>query len=111
MYHYPPPVATSIHTIEVVDEDKPIIWPPNEENKAFADLRKYIKRHGFKVPIFCFPGIGKRRVRVLSGHYSFQAAKELGLKTVPVVTVNTIEQVVLWLCGEARDDLQTYEET
>ncbi len=61
----------------------PRLW----SDKARQDLRESIKRFGLTEPLLvnAYP---KRKNRILSGHFRWTIAKELGLTIVPVVFVS-----------------------
>jgi ParB/RepB/Spo0J family partition protein len=62
---------------------KPWKENPRENSGAVEALRKSIQSYGFNVPIIC-----DRRLRILAGHTRRKAAQKLGMRNVPVITVD-----------------------
>lgn len=61
-------------------------YPPN--SGAFDELRDNLKHHGMLIPVF----IDANGV-LLQGHYRLWAWQTLGNKHVPVVVVESIEEI------------------
>ena len=79
-------------TIEYLSPDllKPYKNNPRINDKAVPEVRKSIKKYGFKVPIV----VDKNNV-IVCGHTRLKAAKKLRLKEVPVIRADdlTPEQI------------------
>lgn len=71
--------------IEHVDVEKLLPWEknPRENEQAVGPVAKSIKQFGFNVPILC-----NKDYRIIAGHTRWMAARNLGLRQVPVVQLN-----------------------
>lgn len=78
-------------------------WPPAPDNKRFIELKRGVNKHGLLTPVFV-EHQGGGRFRCISGHYRFQACRELGVKRINVVEVPpemAEADVGAWYFGEA----------
>lgn len=79
-----PPSAIKIVTVKV-DELNPAPYNPRQwDNRQAEHLRTSMERFGFVDPLL-INGAKQRKNIVIGGHFRLQIAKEMGLKTVPVV--------------------------
>lgn len=70
-----------------IDEVIPYENNPRKNDEAVDYVAKSIKEFGFKVPII----IDKNNV-IVTGHTRLKAAKKLGLKEVPTITVDDLTE-------------------
>lgn len=74
-----------------INELKPATYNPRKiSDKAFADLVESERRYGIVDPLIV-NNLPDRKNIIIGGHQRYRAAKELGLKTVPVVYVELDE--------------------
>jgi len=74
-----------------VSELKPSTYNPRRWNdSAIEQLTESVKRFGLVDPILCNSYADRKNV-VIGGHFRLKVAKDLGIKTVPVVFVNIPE--------------------
>lgn len=69
--------------------------PPFEGNEAFKSLCLEVKKVGVKLPVFI-----NSKNQVVSGHYRFWAAREIGESVVPVVVVESLKECLQWFSQE-----------
>jgi len=83
---------TSIQTIEVPINDLiPAKYNPRSwSEKASKDLKESIKKFGFTIPILVNSAPNRKNI-VIGGNFRLKTAKELGMKTVPVVYINILD--------------------
>lgn len=75
---------TEVKISEIIPNDKnPRIWSTQEKEQ----LKQSIKEFGFTEPII-LNGHPSRKNSLIGGHFRMVCAKELGMKTVPVVYVS-----------------------
>ena len=68
-------------------EIKPYVNNPRKNDKAVAVVAKSIEQYGFQQPIV----VDKNSV-IVAGHTRYRAARQLGLKQVPVVVADNLSQ-------------------
>ena len=77
--------------MQVKDTDiskiKPYENNPRDNTNAIAEVAQSIKAYGFQQPIV----VDKKGV-IIVGHTRYLAAKQLGLKTVPVVWASNLTE-------------------
>jgi len=78
-----------INIVEVpINELQPATYNPRKHSKEQMDqLKESIKRFGLVDPIICNNAQERKNI-VIGGHFRLEAAKELGIASVPVVYVN-----------------------
>lgn len=70
-----------------INELKPYKNNPRNNNNSVKEVEKSIKEFGFKIPIL----IDENNV-IISGHTRLKASKELGLKEVPCIVTNDLNE-------------------
>jgi len=70
-----------------IAEIKPYVNNPRKNDKAVAVVAKSIEQYGFQQPIV----VDKNSV-IVAGHTRYRAARQLGLKEVPVVVADNLSQ-------------------
>ena len=94
---------------------------PRQNSEAISEVAKSIKRFGFASPIIA----RKADNMIIAGHTRFEAAKEIGLKTVPVrfmdldlndaqllaLADNKLGEIALWDDSKLKDILMNLEDT
>lgn len=71
-----------------VDQLNPAPYNPRKwSNSAIEQLNESIKRFGFVDPVLVNGANGRKNV-VIGGHFRLKVAKDLGIKTVPVVYID-----------------------
>lgn len=67
---------------------KPSEYNPRKATaKEHSDLKESINRFGFVDPVICNSAPGRENI-VIGGHFRLRVARELNIKTAPVVYVN-----------------------
>ena len=93
---------------------------PRQNSEAISEVAKSIKRFGFASPIIA----RKADNMIIAGHTRFEAAKEIGLKTVPVrfmdldlndaqllaLADNKLGEIALWDDSKLKDILMNLED-
>lgn len=74
-----------------IQQMEPFALKPWEDNprindKAVDAVAKSIKSFGFNVPILC-----NQQLTIIAGHTRWKAAKKIGMKSVPVITLELSE--------------------
>ena len=95
-----------------------IFLPPNQprryfDSEALKQLTESIKQHGILQPILVRPLDGEKH-EVVAGERRYRAAKEIGLKVVPVVIKELDDNAAFQLAlieNLLREDLNPVEET
>lgn len=94
---------------------------PRQNSEAISEVAKSIKRFGFASPIIA----RKADNMIIAGHTRFEAAKEIGLKKVPVrfmeldlndaqllaLADNKLGEIALWDEEKLKDILMNLEDT
>ncbi len=82
-------MTNKLHIVEVpINELHPATYNPRKHSKEQMDqLKKSIKRFSMVDPIIVNSAPDRKGV-VIGGHFRMEAAKELGMATVPVVYLN-----------------------
>ncbi len=70
-----------------IEEIKVYEKNPRRNNRAVEVVKKSIEKYGFRVPII----LGSNKV-LIAGHTRLKAAKELGMKEVPVVQADDLTE-------------------
>ena len=103
-----------------IDDLHPWKENPRQNSEAISEVAKSIKRFGFASPIIA----RKADNMIIAGHTRFEAAKEIGLKKVPVrfmdldlndaqllaLADNKLGEIALWDDSKLKDILMNLED-
>lgn len=104
----------------LINELNPWQDNPRQNSEAISEVAKSIKRFGFASPIIA----RKADNMIIAGHTRFEAAKEIGLKKVPVrfmeldlndaqllaLADNKLGEIALWDDSKLKDILMNLED-
>lgn len=89
----PDPAALGIvpQTLALVSEIEPNPWNPNKQSDfIYAREKKSITDHGFIDPVTVRQLNGSKRLQIIDGEHRWRAAKDLGMKSIPVINLGEV---------------------
>jgi hypothetical protein len=90
-----------------VDRLVPNTWNPNRmDDWLLAKLREHIARFGFVDPILVRPIPNTQNYEIIDGEHRWKAAKEMGLKEIPVIVIEGISEKEAKLMTLAANELK-----